>query len=243
MRRRTPHRLCAWAGSCATTESSVLQAVWALLLYRAGGATGPPVGFGVTVSGRGIALDAVERLPGLLVNSLPMTVRVDPSAAVTRLLTELRDRALDMAAYEWVSIGQIQRWSGRRADEKLAESLVAFENRPRACGGLEPALAAQGIGVDPPDAVGSQTAFPATLLAHRDVDGALVLTAVHDRTRIADDDAERLVGQCARLLRELPGLAGGSATVTDVLAAIADEEPARMAEASGPAGDAAADVS
>ncbi|NBM15437.1 condensation domain-containing protein, partial [Streptomyces sp. GC420] len=237
------HRLRAWAGSCATTESSALQAVWALVLYRAGGATGPaPVGFGVTVSGRGIALDAVERLPGLLENSLPMTVRVDPSAAVTRLLTELRDRAMDMAAYEWVCTRQIHEWSGRRADEELAESLIAFENRPHTSHGLESALAAQGIGVEPPDAAGSLTAFPVTLLVHHDVDGGLVLAAVHDRTRIADDDAERLVAQCARLLRELPGLAGGLATVTDVLAAIADEAPARMAEAPDPAG-AAADAS
>ncbi|WP_217245381.1 non-ribosomal peptide synthetase [Streptomyces sp. AC602_WCS936] len=235
-------RLRSWAASSAATESTALQAVWALLLYRAGVTSGPaPVGFGVTVSGRGIALESVERLPGLLMNSLPMTIRVDPDGAVTRLLTELRDQALDMAAYEWVSTGQIHQWSGRRADEKLVESLIVFENYPRGSDDLSTALAAQGISVELPDAAGSQTAFPVTLLAYRDVDGSLVLAAVHDRTRLADEDAARLVGQCARLLRELPDLAGGSATVTDVLAAIDDDPPVRMGDAPEPDGADAGD--
>ncbi|GGT43229.1 hypothetical protein GCM10010271_53950 [Streptomyces kurssanovii] len=226
-------RLRAWAAARAATESSALQAVWALLLYRAGGTSGPaPVGFGVTVSGRGIALDAVERLPGLLMNSLPMTIQVDPGHSLPRLLTELRDQALDMAAYEWVSTGQIHEWSGRRPGEKLVESLIVFENYPRSSGDLESALAAQGIRVELPDAAGSQTAFPVTLLAYRDVDGSLVLAAVHDRGRIADADAEKLVAQCARLLRELPATDDEATTVADVLATVTDADLPRMAERS-----------
>ncbi|MET7276147.1 condensation domain-containing protein [Streptomyces flaveolus] len=225
-------RLRAWAASFAATEAGVLQAVWALLLYRAAGITGPAaVGFGVTVPGRGIALDSVERLPGLLMNSLPMTVRVDPAAAVPRLLADLRDRALDIASYEWVSLGQIHRWSGRRAGARLAESLIVFENRRRGSDYLRAALAAQGISVGRPRATGVRTMFPVTLHAHRDVDDGLVLTAVHDRARLADDDAARLVAQCTRLLRELPGLKGGSASVADALASLAEEPRVRMARA------------
>ncbi|MER7780368.1 condensation domain-containing protein [Streptomyces sp. NPDC096191] len=225
-------RLRAWAASCAATEAGALQAAWALLLYRAAVPPGPAlVGFGVTVPGRGIALDSVERLPGLLMNSLPMTVLVDPTAAVTRLLAELRDRALDLTSYEWVSLGQIHEWSGRHPDDRLAESLIVFENRRRHPEDLHAALAAQGIRVEPPRAAGVRGLFPVTLLAHRDADDSLVLAAVHDRARLADDDATRLVGQCTRLLRELPRLKGGSATVADALAAIADEPPVRMARA------------
>ncbi|MGW8743727.1 condensation domain-containing protein [Streptomyces sp. NPDC055794] len=225
-------RLRAWAASFAATEAGVLQAVWALLLYRAAGVTGPAaVGFGVTVPGRGIALDSVERLPGLLMNSLPMTVRVDPAAAVPRLLADLRDRALDIASYEWVSLGQIHQWSGRRADARLAESLIVFENRRRGSGDLRAALAAQGISVGRPRATGVRTMFPVTLHAHRGADDGLVLTAVHDRARLADDDAARLVAQCTRLLRELPGLKGGSASVADALASLAEEPRVRMARA------------
>ncbi|MFF6918414.1 amino acid adenylation domain-containing protein [Streptomyces sp. NPDC012466] len=242
--RTEADRLRAWAAARAATESSALQAVWALLLYRASGVDGPaPVGFGVTVSGRGIPLDSVERLPGLLMNSLPMTLQVDPAHTVPQLLSELRDQALDMAAYEWVSTGQIHEWSGRRADEKLVESLLVYENYPRSSDHLESALAAQDIRVELPEAAGSQTAFPVTLLAFRDVDGSLVLTAVHDRGRLADADADRLVGQCARLLRDLPGTADDSTTVGDIVAALSATDLPRMADRAEPATDAAdADV-
>ncbi|MEU1854209.1 amino acid adenylation domain-containing protein [Streptomyces sp. NPDC019990] len=233
--REEADRLRTWAAARAATESSALQAVWALLLYRASGADGAtPVGFGVTVSGRGIPLDSIERLPGLLMNSLPMTLQVDPAHTVPHLLTELRDQALDMAAYEWVSTGQIHEWSGRRADEKLVESLIVFENYPRSSDSLEANLAAHDIRVELPEAAGSQTAFPVTLLAHRDVDGSLVLTVIHDRGRIADRDADRLLAQCARLLRELPDTADDSVTVGDIVAALPATDLPRMAERAEP---------
>ncbi|MEU4878626.1 condensation domain-containing protein [Streptomyces sp. NPDC021608] len=225
-------RLRAWAASCAATEAGALQAVWALLLYRAGAPAGPAVvGFGVRVSGRGVALDSVERLPGLLTNSLPMAVRVDPAAPLARLLADLRDQALELAAYEWVSLGQVHEWSGRGTDDALVESLVAFEQQRRGSATLRSALAARGVDVDAPRAAGTHTVLPVTLSAHRDADAGLVLAAVHDRARLADDDAARLVRQCARLLCELPGLAGGSATVSDALAALGDEPPVGMAPA------------
>ncbi|MDC2959376.1 condensation domain-containing protein [Streptomyces gilvifuscus] len=225
-------RLRAWAASHACTEAGALQAAWALLLYRAGATAGPAlVGFGVSVLGRGVAVDFVERLPGLLANTLPMTVRVDPGAPVARLLADLRDQALEMAAYEWVSLEQIGAWSGRGAGDELLESLVVFEYRRRGSATLRSALAAQGIGVTPPRPAGTPTVLPVTLQARRDADDGLHLSAVHDRARLADDDAARLVGQCARLLRELPHLAGGAATVSDALAALADEPPAAMAGA------------
>ncbi|MFE6486912.1 condensation domain-containing protein [Streptomyces sp. NPDC057757] len=96
-------RLARWAGVWGTAESSVLQAVWAMLIYRACGAgAAAPVRFAVTVPGRGIPLDGVARMPGPLRNPLPMSVRVDPQGSVPDLLRDLRDRALDLAAYEWL---------------------------------------------------------------------------------------------------------------------------------------------
>ncbi|NBE57070.1 condensation domain-containing protein, partial [Streptomyces boluensis] len=118
--RRTRHRLTpgesgalrAWAGGLGATEFGALQAAWALLLHRASGAdAAAPVAFSVSVSGRGIPLDSVDRLPGALWNPLPVSVLVDPELPVPRLLAALGDRALDAAAYEWVSAGQIGAWA------------------------------------------------------------------------------------------------------------------------------------
>ncbi|MCC9157493.1 condensation domain-containing protein [Streptomyces parvulus] len=105
-------RLTAWAAHWGSTESGVLQALWAVLLYRASGAQGPArVRFGVAVSGRGITLEGAERLPAPLRVPLPLSVEVDPHSTVATLLAEVRDRVLDMAAYEWVSPGQVRDWS------------------------------------------------------------------------------------------------------------------------------------
>ncbi|MER5950770.1 condensation domain-containing protein [Streptomyces sp. NPDC001904] len=229
-------RLRTWATAHAATESVALQAVWALLLYRAAGAGTPaPVGFGVVVSGRGIALDSVERLPGLLMNALPMVVRVDPRRPLLRLLADLRDRALDMACYEWVSVDLVHHWSGRPAGEKLFDSLVAFEHRPQLPGTLAAALAAQDIHLDAPHRTGAPQPFPLTLLATAEPDGSLLLTAVHDRARVTDTDARRLVQLCARLLRELPHTAGRSTTAGDVLATITGADLPRVADAAAAA--------
>lgn len=197
-------RLAAWAAGWGSTESGALQAVWALLLYRAAGsATAEPVRFSVTVSGRGILFEGAERLPGALRNPLPMSVVVDPRASVPELLALLRDRTLDMAAYEWVSAGQIRTWTGDRAEAPgPAGSLVAFEGRPDGQDGLTRELAAQGIRVEPPETLGARTAFPVALVAHHDGDGGLVVTVSYDRTRFAGIGG--VLEHAAFLLNELP---------------------------------------
>lgn len=222
-------RLHRWAAARAVPDSSVLHAVWALLLYRAAGTRGPaPVGFGVTVSGRGIALDSVERLLGPMRNCLPMTVRVDPAHRVGRLLATLRDRALDMAAYEWVATGQIHEWTGRATGGKLLDSVVAVESAPRPLTELRAGLARTGVRLEPAHASGAHTVHPVALLARRGADGSLTLTALHDRARISDADAQLLVGHCARLLHHLPAT-GDTTTVADVLAVLAGDAPPRIA--------------
>lgn len=219
-------RLRKWAARCGAAESTALQAVWALLLHRA--AAGPdsrstPVAFSVAVSGRGIPLEGVASLPAPLRNPLPLSVDVDPAATVAQLLAALASRALDTSAYEWVSAGQVHTWAGRSPYEgQLTESVLSFEAPPRlrpaipGPGSLYDELAAQGVRVERPEAMDPYTAAPLTLAARHDVLGELVLTAIHDRSRIADDDAAVVLAQTARLLRGLP-TAGRSATVADAL--------------------------
>ncbi|MEU0575370.1 condensation domain-containing protein [Dermacoccus nishinomiyaensis] len=228
-------RLHRWAAARAVPDSSALYAVWALLLYRAAGVGGPAtVCFGVTVPGRGIALDAVERLPGPLRNCLPMTVRVNPAHRVGQLLTALRDRALDMAGYEWVSCEQIREWTGRTGEGKLLDSLVALESVPRPSLVVRAGLDGAGVVFEPVAAGAGAGLVPVSLLGRSGDDGSLTLTVVHDRARISDAEADRLVDHCARLLRRLPA-AGERAGVADVLAALDGEEPPRIARRPDPA--------
>lgn len=206
--------LANWAATWGGSESIALQAVWALLLYRAGRAEGPSqVRFATTAAGRSILFEGVERTPGALAGPLPQTVLVDPDATVPQLIADLRDRCLDQAAYEWVSASQIHAWSRGRPP---ADTLLTFEAPPRAMPELEADLAAAGIQVEPPQTLGARTAYPVTLIAHHDRSGSLVLTAAYDQVRLSE--VTELLAHAALLLRELPRGAGQRTTLGEVLA-------------------------
>lgn len=224
-------RLARWAGTWGTAESSVLQAVWAMLIYWASGATGPaPVCFAVTVSGRGIPLDGAARMAGPLRNPLPMSVEVDPAGTVPSLLRQLRDRALDMAAYEWVPADWIRAWSRSGA---VANTVIVFEDPPHPREDLEAELAAHGIRTEFPGTLPARSVLPIGLLAHHDSAGGLVLTGVHDRALLDEEAAAELLAQSAMLLRALPLSAGESTTVGEALKLLEGGAVPRMAEARG----------
>jgi hypothetical protein len=230
-------RLAHWAARWGATESSALHAVWAVLLYRASGALRGPVqvGFGVCFSGRGILLEDIERIPGPFANPLPLTVEVDPADTVERLLRTLRDRAIDMAAYEWMPAGRIQEWLGREGAEP-AETLLAFEHAPRRDDRLTGALAARGVHVEHPVQAAARTASALGVVAHHDGEGGLVLSAVHDRARLEDDKTQAMLAQSARLLRRLPYTVRESTTVAEVLGSLSGAELPRLHDRALPEG-------
>ncbi|MFD8416639.1 condensation domain-containing protein [Streptomyces sp. NPDC059650] len=225
-------RLRDWAAERGATESTALHAAWALQLYRpaVGPVPGPrSVAFAVSVSGRGIPLQGVEALPAPLRNPLPVHLVVDPATTVPGLLAELTGQALDAAAYEWVSTGQIRAWAGAsRREDPLTETLLVFEPPASAAtgragraghgeGAHREELAAEGIRMGSAEAVDPITGVPFTLTARHEPDGSLVLSSVYDRTRFSDEAAELVLAQTATLLRELPAAVGPSTTVAEAL--------------------------
>ncbi|MFE4263107.1 condensation domain-containing protein [Streptomyces sp. NPDC056883] len=227
-------RLARWAGNWGTTESSVLQAVWAMLIYRASGATGPaPVRFSVTVSGRGIPLDGVDRMPGPLRNPLPMSVEVDPQGTVPSLLLQLRDRVLDIAAYEWIPDAWIRTWGRRDPDAGPTDTVVVFEDPPQPVEGLVDSLAVHGIQAGWPSTIPARSMLPIGLFAQHDRAGGLVLTGVHDRALLGEEEAAELLVQSALLLRELPSWSGDATTVAEILKLLEGRAVPRMAQLLG----------
>ena len=244
-RRLRPHqtaRLRSWAAAWGAGESSALHAAWALLLYRAAGVPGPaPVSFGMHLSGRDLTLRGAADMPGLLGNPLPVTVTVDPAAPLVELLRQVRDAALDLSAYPWVSGDLIRQWSGRDPGDRLTDTLVRFDTRPELPRALRSELSAQGIRVDVPQSVSSDTTLPVTLVARHDDQGALTLTATHDRAGLSDADASGTLSQCMHLLRLLPDHHDERVTVAQVLDLLrAGEVPLAARQEPGPGGTALA---
>ncbi|RPF24803.1 condensation domain-containing protein [Streptomyces sp. TLI_185] len=228
---RSAH-LAHWAARWGVAESSVLQAVWAMLLYRTSDAAPGPatVGFGLDFPGRGLLLEGIEGIPGPFENALPVTVAVDAALSLPELLRELRDLAMDMAAYEWVAAGgpAPARDTGPRAG-----GLLAFDCGPRPEAAYGKELAAHGIRLEEQEAPGAPAGYALRLRAGHDARRGLVLTCAYDRDLVDGGAARTLLAHTARLLRLLPGAATATTTVGDVLAWLPDAVTPRVPD--GPA--------
>ncbi|MET8859608.1 condensation domain-containing protein [Streptomyces sp. NPDC004579] len=207
-------RLTHWAARWGVAESSVLQAVWALLLYRARDIAPAPaiVGFGLDFPGRGLLLDGIEGIPGPFENTLPLNLTVDPALTLPHLLRTLRDAVMDLSAYEWTTPAPA-RTRGPRAG-----GLLAFDCGPNPETAYGHELAAHGIRLEEQEAAGAPAGYALRLRAGHDTRRALVLTCAYDRDLIDDSTARTLLAHTVRMLRLLPVAATAATTVADVLA-------------------------
>ncbi|RKT55884.1 non-ribosomal peptide synthase/polyketide synthase [Saccharothrix australiensis] len=106
------------------TVNTVVQGAWALLLAQVSGEH--DVVFGSTVSGRPAELPGVETMIGMLINTVPTRVTVDPAARVGAWLRELQAAQGEARRYDHTALADIQSWVGAR----LFDSVVVFENYP-----------------------------------------------------------------------------------------------------------------
>ncbi|MEV7601136.1 amino acid adenylation domain-containing protein [Kitasatospora sp. NPDC089797] len=214
--RRLPapaaERLHDFARRHRLTVNTVLQGAWALLLARHAGE--PDVVFGATVSGRPTDLPGADTMVGMLINTLPVRVRVEESARVTDWLADLQQRQVEDRQYEYAALPQIQAWSELARGTALFRTLLVFENYP------VDERAAQTHGLRVRELQGTIAAhYPLNLIAYGGDGLAYTLaydTALYDPatvTRLAD-----------RLDALLAGLAAGDDTRLADLSMLVDGE-------------------
>ncbi len=194
-------RLRSLARRHRLTLNSIVSGAWALLLARRG--AGDDVTFGGIVSGRPPELPGIEAMVGLLINTLPMRVRVEEDAPALAWLAGVQAAQVEARGFEHSSLADIRQWSGLPADRALFDSLLAFENLPEgelpAAGGGGPVLG--GVGRSP-----GRTGLPLTVEIFPGVPLLIDVTAQEarcDRPQLA-----RLALQLEQLLVDLGGLAG-----------------------------------
>ncbi|MGH3689084.1 MAG: amino acid adenylation domain-containing protein [Microbacterium sp.] len=117
--------LTALARRASVTLSTVLGYAWAHVLR---GATGlDDVVFGTTVSGRPAEVPHVDRMVGLLMNTVPVRVRIQPGESVlTQLRRHMRAQGEVMSAHH-VGLGHVQQAAGQAV---LFDTLYVFRNLP-----------------------------------------------------------------------------------------------------------------
>ncbi|WP_232213012.1 condensation domain-containing protein, partial [Saccharomonospora saliphila] len=118
-------RLTTTAREVGVTLNTLVQGCWGLLLSRLTG-TGDVV-FGTTVSGRPPELPGVESMVGLFVNTLPVRVRLTPSASLRTMLTDLQLRRSELMEHEYVRLAEVSAEAGL---PRLFDTVTVFQNFP-----------------------------------------------------------------------------------------------------------------
>ncbi|MEU6681014.1 amino acid adenylation domain-containing protein [Streptomyces sp. NPDC046925] len=122
----TTARLTAHARRENVLLSTVCQGLWAVLV---GSLTGrDDVVFGSTVSGRPAELTGVDSMIGMLINTVPVRVRLDRTASVSALFAQIQaDRAAALD-HDHLGLTDIQRLTG--LSTALFDTNVVVDNFP-----------------------------------------------------------------------------------------------------------------
>ena len=118
-------RLQERARGVDVTLNTVLRGAWGLLVGLLSGRS--DVVFGAPVAGRPPELPGVESILGLLINTVPVRVRLDPAQPVAGLLAGLQDRQSALSGYQYLGLAEIQRVAGPGA---VFDTLMVYENYP-----------------------------------------------------------------------------------------------------------------
>ncbi|MEU8393424.1 condensation domain-containing protein, partial [Micromonospora sp. NPDC048843] len=172
------------------TLNTVVQGAWGVLLGIL--TDRKDVVFGTTVSVRPPEIPHIERLIGMLVNTVPVRVRWTSDDSWSTMLTRLQDERAELIPHQHLGLATIQRLAG---SAELFDTAIVFENAP---GGDERSL-------DMPDKLSvfdisgqDATHYPLGLAV---VPGSTVRLRLDYRPDVIDEEQARGIGAClVRLL-------------------------------------------
>ncbi|MEC3952753.1 amino acid adenylation domain-containing protein [Nocardia sp. CDC153] len=120
-----PEALRRTAATCQVTVNTLVQVAWALLLAEQTGST--DIVFGATVSGRPPELPGSDRMVGMLVNTVPVRITLDPAEPVADLLSRVQREQAALAEHQHVGLDEIQ---ATTALGPLFDTSTVFESYP-----------------------------------------------------------------------------------------------------------------
>ncbi|WP_297626967.1 non-ribosomal peptide synthetase [Nocardia sp.] len=118
-------RLRATASDCQVTLNTIVQAAWALLLAELTGSA--DIVFGATVSGRPPELPGAERMVGMLVNTVPVRIALDPAERLSDLLTRIQREQAALSEHQFLGLDEIHARTGLGP---LFDTATVFESYP-----------------------------------------------------------------------------------------------------------------
>ncbi len=114
------------ARRCHVTLNTMIQGAWTLLLSRY--SERDEIVFGSLVSGRSAALEGIEGMVGMFLNTLPMMVHVDHSAPLRDWLKYIQSQQNILHDHEFSPLTHVRRWSEVSDGRPLFESVIDTNN-------------------------------------------------------------------------------------------------------------------
>ena len=113
------------ARASGLTLNTLVQTAWAILIGRLTGRD--DVVIGITVADRPPEIAGIETMVGLLINTLPLRIKLPPAQPVYALLNEVQERQSRLMAHQHLGLAEIQQLAGLG---QLFDALLVFENYP-----------------------------------------------------------------------------------------------------------------
>ncbi len=117
----------SFAAAQGVTMHTLVQAAWALLLHHY--SHEHDVMFGVTRAGRHLPVPGVERMLGLLINTLPLRVAIDRAQPLEVFLADVRRAWRAQRPWAHTPLTRVQAASAVPAGQPLFDTLVVYEHR------------------------------------------------------------------------------------------------------------------
>jgi len=170
------------------TINTILQGAWGLLLSSYSGSEEVVFGTVKTHRNSDVIGGKLRTMVGLLINTLPIRVKISPDISVTAWLQELRSQWISLRNFEHTPLALIQKWSDIPPGSSLFESVIGFER----CGLTSASEKLRSGWENCSIELYENPSFPLTLSGY--IDQTMVLDISYNHGRFDDQAIIRLLG-------------------------------------------------
>ncbi|WP_259418057.1 non-ribosomal peptide synthetase [Bacillus toyonensis] len=106
------------------TLNTVMQSIWGLILAKYNNSD--DVVFGTVVSGRDAAVEGIENMLGLFINTIPTRIKLQSEKSFKEVLKATQHDAIEGNDYNYINLAEVQALSNLKSN--LIDHILVFEN-------------------------------------------------------------------------------------------------------------------
>jgi len=193
-------RIEAFVKEKRVTWAALLYTAWGILLQKY--CNSSDVLFGTTVSGRSAPIQGIEKMVGLLINTLVLRVSSEPDGAIFRSVSKINQDLLQREKYENTSLVDIKKYSRGNPGEDLFDTIMVIENYP-----LDHFLMGEQANNSPDglrvSSYSIQESAPDNLVIAISLSGEIAGRFLYHGELFAEDTIQRLAGHFIAVLKNI----------------------------------------